>query len=405
MNNDRCNNTSRLAFRINIKNGFYYLFVFYLVFVVFLFRILPFSFLDELTCILFILLLLNWKCKEFKCCLLFFVFYIVYSYFLPYNSLKAILLDSLQQIKPFVFFYFAYRYGIHLSKKQKENIVKLCILMTILSVPFGIIQDINLQNSLLFHHPGDFGCTLFSYSLIIYFLSEDTRKTRLLCLLILLLGLFSFRSKYYGYFISSIFIVKFVKDRVKISLSYIIMVSILIACVLYFTREKVTAYTSDEAMETAARTILYLKMPELLLNNLPFGTGLASYATYFSGAFYSNLYSKIGIDNVYGLTSDYYAFIADTYFPIFVQFGVFGILVFIMFWKRRYRQVSLECRRNIKYYRMSLIIFTMIFIESLASPYLGTFYSFVPMMILGHICRNNNRYEYKCLQTANNIPI
>lgn len=372
------------------NNIFYYCFILYLITAVTLLRVMPFTFVDELACLICIICLLRKKRSEFKICLCLFIFYISYSFIIHSNITIAILFDALQQIKPFAFFYFAYYFGVNFTAHQKRNIVKLCYFLVFLSIPFGVLQDISFHESLLFAHPGDFGCTIFTYVMIIYYFSEDSKKTNLISFAILLLGLLCTRSKYYGYFVCSIFVIRYLNNRLQLSVKYLLIIITLMCSAIYVAREKFFAYTSEDAIDTAARTIMYVRMPELIINYFPFGTGLASYATYFSGYYYSDLYYALGLDHILGMTEDNFTFIADTYFPMLAEFGIFGIIVFILFWRKRFKEVSQRSVYCIRDYKVALIIMIMIFIESTASPYLGTIYSFVPMLFLGNICKNQN---------------
>ena len=68
------------------------------------------------------------------------------------------------------------------------------------------------------------------------------------------------------------------------------------------------------------------------MDYFPFGSGFASFATYSSGEFYSKIYVQYGIENVWGMSRDFYSFIADTYYPSLAQFGIIGIILYISFW-------------------------------------------------------------------------
>lgn len=75
----------------------------------------------------------------------------------------------------------------------------------------------------------------------------------------------------------------------------------------------------------------------ILKDFIPFGPGFGSYACYASSVYYSPLYYKYGLDCVYGLSEDRGG-ISDTFFPHLAQFGVVGIVLFAMFFYRRYKE-------------------------------------------------------------------
>ena len=57
-------------------------------------------------------------------------------------------------------------------------------------------------------------------------------------------------------------------------------------------------------------------------------------------------------------------FIADTFFPVLAQFGVVGILLFCLFWWKRYLQ--LKNLSDLNDYKIGLVILLIICIESFA---------------------------------------
>lgn len=146
-------------------------------------------------------------------------------------------------------------------------------------------------------------------------------------------------------------------------------------------REKISFYlygNDVSAADQIARTLFYTNMPYLLLHYFPFGSGLASYATWFSGVYYSPLYAELGMSNVYGITQDFYDFVADTYFPSLAEFGVLGISLFLLFWIKRYKVI-----RQINYhYKMKIIILGVLIIESTTSTFIVSAAGLIPMLIL-----------------------
>lgn len=81
---------------------------------------------------------------------------------------------------------------------------------------------------------------------------------------------------------------------------------------------------------TTARTVLHVVGIKILVDFFPLGSGFGTFASYLSGRYYSNLYGRYGIENVYGMTEMEYNFISDVYWPyIYGQFGFFGLLVYL----------------------------------------------------------------------------
>jgi hypothetical protein len=137
-----------------------------------------------------------------------------------------------------------------------------------------------------------------------------------------------------------------------------------------------------------ARPILYNTSVKIAQDYFPLGSGFGSFAVDASKVWYSPIYDKYEISNVWGLSRDYDEFVADTFFPVIIgQFGVVGIVLFFLFW--RFIVVKLNhlfTSLSVKYeYNIALIIVVLILIESVAGPMFVTTYAITPIMLLAVI--------------------
>lgn len=365
--------------------------IFYLVFGYFLYDILPISVIDEVSAILLLLILIvNKKEKEVNLFLIVVSFFFLFSVFFSVNrSYEAIFLDAIQQIKPFVFFYFFFNSNVQLNEQQTHSLSKISFGLAVLSFIVGISLDYHFYSG-LFSHPAGYGIKMFVYGLLYYYYSIDKQKSKKVFFFIITLGLLSMRSKYFGYYIISVYLLYFLKSKIRISIKYLLILILLVSLIIYFTQEKLLAYLGDDAIESQARTVLYVNSPRVLMDYPIFGSGLATYASWFSGVYYSPLYSLYGIDNVWGISEEFPDFIADTYFPELVQFGLFGLFLFFMFWKKRICSIS-KCYCNSRDdYCIGWIIVSFVFIESIASPMLLTMNSLIPLYLLAKITRKDD---------------
>lgn len=81
----------------------------------------------------------------------------------------------------------------------------------------------------------------------------------------------------------------------------------------------------------AARPALYLIAIQIAIKYFPVGSGFGTFASSLSGKYYSGVYSKFGISNVYGLTKDSYSYMADAFVPyIYGQFGFIGMGLYVI---------------------------------------------------------------------------
>ena len=57
-------------------------------------------------------------------------------------------------------------------------------------------------------------------------------------------------------------------------------------------------------------------------------------------------------------------FIADTFYPTLAQYGIIGVILFFVFWKRRYKEIYAV--RELKFYRVGFLCMAAILLESVA---------------------------------------
>lgn len=355
--------------------------------------ILPFSYYDEIICVVFIFLLILKLNKEFLFFCGVFLFFLVYSLYFSVNPVvKAIFLDAVQQAKPFVFFYTAYSYGIDFLRREARWInysILIGVILTLISFIFD-----NTFYTGLYTHPAQQGLCMFSFALLYVYINPKTRINLLICGIILIVGLLSLRSKYFGEFIASSLLLFFLKKKVVLNIKYIIYATCFVLTVLYVAWDKILInfYAGGDA-ENSARAVLYMYTPEVLRTYFPFGSGFASYATYYSGEYYSPLYRILKIDNVWGISPTMWNFIADTYFPSLSEFGILGIIFYLLFWRERL--YNIYNTNNMWKYKIGMAVITFFMIESIASPAFVTAYGFLPLLVLGSICKTSYCIKWK----------
>ena len=125
---------------VSKNNLFFYFLVFSYLFGVIFYDFLGFDFTDELMAFFLVLFagVTVWERKDIKQLKplfwlgLVFLFYICYSFIIKSNVPKAILMDALIQIKPFLGFYCAYLISPIFTNQQRLFISMLCILIACL---------------------------------------------------------------------------------------------------------------------------------------------------------------------------------------------------------------------------------------------------------------------------------
>lgn len=325
------------------------------------------------------------------------IFYLVYSLLIQVTTFRGIYLDFLQQLRPYAVFYLTWMLAPDFSPKQKKRI-KWVMLFSF----FGYLILFKIKPSVVTPYGGGESAALGQIALccamIYYLFSKQTKRNRNIAILIMLLGLISGKSKYFGECVVFITLMMFVKSKINFtSVSTLLKVAALGCVVIFFTWTKFNAYYvegfQDDAQEMA-RPLTYETGMEIMFKDyIPFGSGLGSFGTAAAAKEYSPLYYDYKLDMVWGLTPENPMFLADAFYPTLAEFGIVGLFFFLWFWKRR----LWECNKipNIVYYRMALMAILALALESTAdSSYLsgkGMGY----FMVLA-LCLNSGRQQMNC---------
>jgi len=366
--------------------------------------IVNFDYSDELLTILLVLYAVSKssslrishrRIKEMKICAGIFAFYLVYSFLLQINTEKAVILDVMQEARPYLIFYLTWILAPEFNKYQKKRIIAIMLLSL-----FTYIALYFIRPDLLLLSAGSetaiLGQLAINTAMIFYLFSQKTKRNLFIVVLILLLGLISGKSKYIGEFVAFIALLFYVKRKIQFNSPKIIFqVSALAAVVIFFTWTKFNAYYVEgfeQENSDKARPETYKTSLKILIDYAPFGSGFGTFGCAAAAKEYSPLYYKYELNTIWGLTPENPMFLADTFYPIYIaQFGFFGIILFFIFWKRRLKEAN--AIPNLVYYRMALMCIMALALEQTAdSSYLsgkGMGY----FMILA-LCLNSNRFMF-----------
>lgn len=302
------------------------------------------------------------------------IFYLVYSMTIRVTTTRGIMLDILQQLRPYAVFYLTWMMAPQFSPKQQKRI-KWVMLLSF----FGYLFAFKFKASLVTPYGGEESAALGQIALccamIYYLFSKQTKKNRNIAIIIMLLGLVSGKSKYFGECVCFIALVMFVKSRINFtSVSTLLKLAALGAVVIFFTWTKFNAYYVEGFQEDAqemARPITYQTgMTIMFKDYIPFGSGLGSFGTAAAAKEYSPIYYKYHLDEIWGLNPENPMFLADAFYPTLAEYGIVGLFFFLWFWKRRLWEANKI--PNLIYYRMALMCILALALESTAdSSYLS----------------------------------
>ncbi|MDF9830657.1 O-antigen ligase domain-containing protein [Parabacteroides sp. PF5-6] len=391
-----------------INKYFFFLFIFAFVFVILLYYTIGFQFTDELTTMfLFILFLFamfktpDWAFnKVFLLTLGIFLFYTIYSLWIGSNAKRAIFNDLIIQLKPYLGFFCVYQLRPVLNKSRKSLFKEITLLFWfIFLLPIGLIGAFSEPFIEIFmRHPAIYGIAITITGLCYLYSSDYSKRDKIIFMLLLSIGIISGRSKFYGFFVLSLFLVFLLKPNAhfKLSMKNIMIFLVLFGLMFYVAWEKIYIYfvqaltdNPDVDKDMMARFVIYRVTPEILTDYFPFGTGFASFATHSSGIFYSGTYAEYGLDNVYGLTKNNPKFVSDTFYPSLAQFGVVGVILYILFWlyilRKAFSYFKADQQRQLKSLVIVILITGFIAIEgTTGSTFIAQGGLFV-MMLLGLI--------------------
>lgn len=393
MSNYNTSATSPSKFNFNI--------VFWgLVFVVILYDFidvyLTFSYTDELfTLLLVAAAVVNTrrreKLKEMRICILVFIFYLLYSLLFGTNTQEAVWMDFLIEIKPYLVFYCVCALNIQLSPGQKKRLHKYCTFIAPLLLPIGILTQMEILNTDI---GGPRFCTMVTIVGILFLYSSKKQKRDIInTLIIWSMGFIPMKGKFIGFFMLAVLLFFFMgQKKIKLNVRYIIFGLIALFCVYFVAREKIMFYYIGGSQSDImfARPALYFGAQEILRDYFPFGSGFGSYASFASGIYPSRLYWSYDVTRFSELSEGLY--ISDTFFPSLAQYGIAGIILFCLFWKKRWQDIQTSWNpQDIISYKCLILIAAFFLIESFADSTYTQNRGLYMFLILGVILNEHRK--------------
>ena len=139
---------------------------------------------------------------------------------------------------------------------------------------------------------------------------------------------------------------------------------IVILCILggIFAATQIREYVQNPDWARSALSITSLKIGR---DHFPIGTGFGTYASWVSGESYSKIYDIYGLNKVWGLSSDFYWCVADTFWPMIIgQFGFIGLAIYTFIIYKIYRNI--KNNDNLYYYFGQILLLLYLLVLSVA---------------------------------------
>ena len=195
--------------QIFINKHFFNLLIFTLTFGILLYDAIGFNYTDEV-CALFLFVLFGFYMiknsewpfnKAFFTTIIVFVAYFLYSVFINSNTKSAIISDCLIQIKPYLAFFCVYSMAPFFSVNQNFILRVISIFFGFFLLIVGCMNPFERTIRAVMGHESYFAAAVVSSALCYLIASDFRTKDKIIYLMLLSVGLFSTRSKFYGFFI------------------------------------------------------------------------------------------------------------------------------------------------------------------------------------------------------------
>lgn len=298
--------------------------------------------------------------KEFTVCIGLIAFYTVYSLLFGANVAGGVWLDLMQEIRPYSIIFCTWILNPRFTKKQKKWMLGTMVLTLFSWIAYHpeTIESANAEFPVL----GQLAiCTGMAW----YLLTEDTKRNRYIALALVLTGMLAPKFKFMGEVVCFIAFVFFLKKKLNFqspkTIAYCVLV-VVVTLAITWTRFD-AYYVSGLSNDELARPMTYKTSLRILWDYLPFGSGMGTFACNGAWKYYSPLYYKYNLNEVWGLDEGG-GFICDAYYPTLAQFGIVGVFFFCWFWKRRL--VAFNQIVDMRYYRIAMITFCCLAIEQTA---------------------------------------
>ena len=366
------------------------------------------KFIDELMvlvmmCLVALDVVVNHNFKKYK-----FIFavmgimmlYFLYSFTLPYNTPTAFVYDFIAQMKPFCYFGIAYAIAPQLDNTQKYVLKVVAILNAVIMLFLFVT---GMYKIVVFHitYIGLIAAVSFMLYLLASVKDDGTLSKRdtIIAVAILTIGLTCTRSKFYGEYIMALYMLFVYRPGMlkNIKWSHILIFFAILGLIIVAAWEKIDYYfisggqdiaPNEDVLESFARPLLYGGLILTLIMHPLFGSGLASFATNASSTSvnYSELYRVIGLDEIWGLSPDFDAFICDTFYPSLAQFGLVGIVLLIVFFVWNYKRLGLVLDKYGKIeYIIGIFAIVVLLIESIAATTFNQGVGGICLMTMGYM--------------------
>lgn len=310
------------------------------------------------------------------------------NFFSKYQTdLIPILWDIFSVFKVFFVFLGAiYFIDGKVDKKKVINklstIVRILLIFAFVFWGISLFKDIGMNNSeirygiksfdFIYGGAGTFAMYLYLYLLILSIDLKFNNKSsnKIFIFLALFLCLTTLRTRAFAFSVIYLFLfLNITKKKIFKLRWYHIIVGLLLVFMIGYDSMEMYFGNSRTARSAFATTSI-----KVAKENFPIGTGFATYGTDVAYRYYSLVYYKYNLNNIYGLSKNEGSFAHDTYWPAVIgQFGLIGLFGMIILLKNVY-VLMLKRIKGEKYVLLSTIY--TISVLSISSIATSTFFHY-----------------------------
>lgn len=343
-----------------------------------------------------------WSSKEIRNEMFIYIgimlFYLSINLYRPNNIINAIFLDFQQQIRPYLVFYSTLLLAPIFNSSQRRTVIWVVIISYIITL-FILFSD-GISEVLSRENAPVFGNMAMVVGMLFYIFNKKNKINTWIALFIVTTGLVTGKSKYFGEYVVFIAIFYFLRGKIRriTSLKRITQIAMLVAVVLYFTWTKfnyyyVEGFEQTKTEQMSARPATYKTGIQIIFKDyIPFGSGLATIGTNAASVYYPQLYYDYELYKIWGLYPEKHGHLADAFYPTLAEFGIVGLLLFILFWFRRWREIKQIM--DDRYYKVALMSMMCLALESVADTSYLSNRGMGYFMLLG-ICIGTIKYQPK----------
>lgn len=208
------------------------------------------------------------------------------------------------------------------------------VVVVLLNIPLKFMQDWGSRYYIIntvsagFSSPAELDFLAVSILVMQLFLTITLKKNKkyykIICIESFVLIIFSGRIKAMTFFLLYLIILLFIKYIKKIKIRQLVLISPLTA---FLAANRIQSEFIDNG---GARGLLYNGAFKIAKDFFPLGSGFGTYGTDLSRKLYSPLYYIYGLNNKYGLSPDWPAYITDAQWAgIIAESGWLGFAIYL----------------------------------------------------------------------------